>query len=185
MRWLSFTRAMRTRGRIIGGLGIASVAAMASGCAEPANAGTRDQHVSAPVFVTGDVTGSAQTQLQAAGVQGPVVLIVVDSLLISHCEDLARQFREVLHSRIAHNLPAVVLTPANDSVRVTTWIRQERIVSQHIVTYTKALLVGDKPVTGAAVLILNERLHVTSGVSHPVIVLNTRPQSFATELNAQ
>ncbi|MDB4913418.1 MAG: hypothetical protein JWM95_1062 [Gemmatimonadetes bacterium] len=177
--------AMRARAlRVLGIVGLAGI--VVNGCTPaPADADTSERHASAPAFVAGDITGDAGAQLQAAGVRGPAVIIVVDSLIISNCEDLARQLREVLHSRLARNRPSVVLTRTDDSVRIATWLRQERIPSENVVTYRKALVVGDKPVRGAAVLILDARLHVASGVSHPVTVLNTRPQSFAMELNAQ
>lgn len=113
-----------------------------------------------------------------------MLVFVLDSHVVTTCEDLARQLRETLRSRTAHDRLLVVIAPQKDSAYVAIWLAAERISPWVLATSRDAATtVGGKQVVAPSVLIVDRTLRVTAGVNHLTKVTNTRPMSFASELN--
>jgi len=134
--------------------------------------------------VSGQITGDQSSLVVAlSGSANPAMLLVLDSSVVSTCEDLARQLREALHVRSAASRRNVVVAPRGDSAFVRDWLTRERIGPIPIIATSDGVLrVGGRVIAAPAVLLADRTLRVSAGIVHLSRVTNTRPTSFAAEL---
>lgn len=151
----------------------------------PATVASSGNDATPSVRLSGTLPPGLWQHVRAAAPEAPEYLVIVLAADdVRTCEDLGRQLREVLRTRVARRQPVVVVRTDDDAHTVDTWLRRERIRGTVQASPPRGTLTPNfLPAPGPAVLRVSADGRVLDGVLHPTRVLNVRVVSFVRELN--